>query len=368
MDKFIEQELIPQYTRGEKRSGNPEYGRLTRAMRKAKTQGDVAQYERLRQERLKVPYGDPNDPDYRRLKYVRYADDFLLGFAGPQAEAEEVKRRIGEFLQTIGLTMSEEKTLITHATGGRARFLGYEVYMAKGDDQRKGGKRSINGTPMLAVPQEATQRWIERYTRGGKPHHRTELIDLSDYDIIYKYGIEFQGLVNYYIMAHNVSRVLYEVKWVAQQSLVKTLALKHKQKATWVYRKYYRKAKGNTPAHIVVEVPREGKKPLIARFGDKPIRHNKWATIQDKATQIVVARNEVITRLLADTCEICGSTEDARVHHIRKLKELQKRYAGRPNPPTWVAVMIAIRRKTLVVCAQCHRDIHAGTYDGPRLK
>ena len=41
---------------------------------------------------------DPQDPAYRRLKYVRYADDFLIGFIGPRSEAEEIKERIGKFL------------------------------------------------------------------------------------------------------------------------------------------------------------------------------------------------------------------------------------------------------------------------------
>jgi hypothetical protein len=117
---------------------------------------------------------------------------------------------------------------------------------------------------------------------------------------------------------------------------------------------------------LIVEVPREGKPPLIASFGTKPICYDPQAVIKEPSL-IPVPRNELTTRLLADACELCGSHQDVQVHHIRKLSELAKRYAGRLEPPFWVQMMSARRRKTLVVCAQCHRKIHAGEYDGARL-
>lgn len=81
----------------------------------------------------------------------------------------------------------------------------------------------------------------------------------------------------------------------------------------------------------------------------------------------MMQRTQLIDRLLADKCELCGSTENINVHHVRKLKDLKQRYAGKNPPPVWVKRMIEIRRKTLVVCHQCHHAIHAGTYDGVRL-
>ncbi len=367
LDTYIEQELIPQCTRGERRRINPAYQRLTKAMRKAKEEGNVERYKELSRERQTLPYGDPEDPEYRRLKYVRYADDFLLGIVGPKAEAVEIKRKIGDFLRAIGLTMSEEKTLVTHATDGRARFLGYEVHMAQGNSRKRDGIRSINGTPILNVPQDVAQEWTARFTRGGKPYHRTELLYRSDYDIVWTYAVEFRGLVNYYRLAHDVAAKMYSLKWVMQQSLVKTLAVKHKRKPTWVYRKHSRVLDNGIRA-LVVEVPREGQEPLVVKFGDKPIRFDKWAVIQDEKAQAFPGRREIVTRLLANTCELCGSNEDICVHHIQKLKDLKRRYEGRPDPPIWVVRMIELRRKTLVVCAQCHQEIHAGQYDGPKLK
>ena len=118
----------------------------------------------------------------------------------------------------------------------------------------------------------------------------------------------------------------------------------------------------------MVEIPRENRRPLIAKFGAQPIRYDKWAVIQDTKSRLLTQRNEMVRRLLANQCELCGLTEDIEVHHIRKLKDLRRRYAGRPAPPTWAVRMMEMRRKTLVVCKQCHQVIHAGTYDGPKLK
>jgi group II intron reverse transcriptase/maturase len=366
LDRYVEEELIPQYTRGERRRRNPAYERLTQAMARAKKEGNTERYKALEKQRRRLPSGDPNDPNYRRLRYVRYADDVLLGFIGPKSEALEIKQKVGAFLATLGLPMSEEKTLITHATTGRARFLGYDIYIAKSDDRISNGRRSINGTPILSVPREVAREWKTRYMRKGKACHRPELTDHSDYGIVMTYNLEFQGLVNYYTLAHDVSTKLYPVKWVYMQSLVKTLAAKHKRGVPWVYRRYYRKSPQGVMA-IVAEVPREGRGPLTVWFGAKPIRFNRWAVVSDTRVQVLTRRNDVVKRLLANQCELCDSTEGIQVHHIRKLKDLRRRHKGRADPPEWVTRMAALRRKTLVVCAKCHRAIHAGKYDGPKL-
>ena len=366
LDTYIETTLIPQYTKGKRRRANPEYNKLCQAIYKAKAQEDYDLYRKLIKERRTLPSKLTHDPQYRRLRYCRYADDMLLGFTGPKAEAIEIKEKISNFLTSINLTLSNEKTLITHATTGRARFLGYDIQMAHGDNRLCNKRRSINGTPILSVPPEVVIDWKARRIRKGKPYHRTELLNNSDYDIVLAYNLEFQGLANYYALAHDVSKKFYPLKWVYLQSLVKTLAAKHKRKATWVYKNYYRQLNNGIKA-IVVKVEQEDKAPLITRFGAKPIRFDRGAILNDTILQSKPARNELVKRLLANRCELCDSTEDIIVHHIRKLKDLKQRYAGRPKPPQWVVSMIEKRRKTLVVCTPCHQAIHAGTYDGSKL-
>jgi hypothetical protein len=297
---------------------------------------------------------------------------FLLGFTGSRKEALDIKQKLRSFLGTLKLSLSEEKTLITHATTGRARFLGYEIYIGRDDTKLTGHKsrakrtlRSLNGKVVLSVPKDVARKWQYRHTRKGKPIHRPYLLNCSDYEIIQTYGLEFQGLANYYTLAHNVSTMLYPVKYYYQQSLVKTLAAKHKQRATWVYRKYARRSEQGVKA-IIIEIPNPNNpdKPLTAKFGDRPIRFNPNTTIRDDIAQVYHGRNELVRRLLANECELCGSSEGINVHHVRKLKDVKKKYRGRREPPAWAKFMMARNRKTVVVCHQCHTAIHNGKYDG----
>ncbi len=116
-----------------------------------------------------------------------------------------------------------------------------------------------------------------------------------------------------------------------------------------------------------VVVKREGKKPLIATYGTKPIRRNSYAEIKDEILNFGTTRTEVVERLLNNTCEICGSRDNVQGHHIKKLSDLKKKYRGQKEPPEWVKRMMAIRRKTLFVCLKCHNEIHQGKYDGAKL-
>lgn len=301
---------------------------------------------------------------------------FLLGLAGSRKEALEIKQKIQTFLKSINLTLSEEKTLITHATLDRARFLGYDIYIGRDDtklttnkNQAKQIGRSLNGQVILSVPKEVTKEWQSRVTKKGKATHRPELLNCSDYEIIQTYGLEFQGLVNYYTMAHNVSTRLYPVKYAYEQSLAKTLATKHQKPISWAYRKYAQRSEQDVKALIVnIPNPKNPDKPLTAKFGDKPIRFNPKAVITDTMTKSYHGRNELVRRLLANECELCGSSEKAQVHHVRKLNDLKKKYAGSPDPPAWAQFMMARNRKTIVVCHQCHVAIHAGKYEGQKVE
>jgi retron-type reverse transcriptase len=128
LDTFVETVLVPTYTRGQKRVSNPDYLEVLKLRGKARRRGDRVEARRLSQQMRAMPSRAPTDPGYRRLKYVRYADDELLGFAGPKAEAEEIKERLTQFLrEDLKLELSQDKTLITHARTRAARFLGYDI-------------------------------------------------------------------------------------------------------------------------------------------------------------------------------------------------------------------------------------------------
>src|SRR5467141_1858378 len=215
LDEFVEQELIPQYTRGISRKDNPEYKRIQRQLAAARRRGDRAAARDLGKQLRRLPSKDPMDPGYRRLRYVRYADDVLLGFTGPKAEAEQIKARLAEFLrETLGLELSQPKTLITHARSQPARFLGYHVRVQHCDTKLTRGRREANGKIALRVPPDVIKAQCARYRQHGKPWHRPRLQNLDDYDIVRIYGAEYRGVANYYLLAQNAWR-LGTLEWNA---------------------------------------------------------------------------------------------------------------------------------------------------------
>lgn len=360
-DRWVEEELLPRYNRKSpgmtRRNDNPLYRRYSYRRGKAKKAGDVAAYKRYGKLMKTVP-SVIDEESYRKLEYVRYADDFLLSFAGPKHEAEEIRERIREFLEKeLGLELSMEKTLITHARTGKARFLGYDLRVMHSQE-----RRTVNGWLWFGVPQEAITAAKRKYMRNGKPVHRNEWILHSDYDIVANFQAEHRGLVQYYIMAHNVAS-LSEVEWVTVTSLLKTLAAKHKSSVNRMARKHRSSmvVDGRQYRVFKVTVEREGKKPLTSHFGAIPLKRNpRPADIKETLPKLFICRSQLLDRMMAEECEMCGERGRIQVHHVRRLKDLTK--PGRREKPAWIQRMAAIRRKTLMVCEPCHQAIHAGTH------
>lgn len=362
LDQFVEMILMPEYNRGVLRKPNPEYRRVQSAVIRARHRGDGAAVRELRKRQRSLPSMDPHDPCYRRLRYVRYADDMLLGFTGPKAEAEEIKRRLAQFLhENLKLELSETKTLITHARTEAARFLGYEIITQYDDRKQTAGRRSVNGQIRLRVPVDVIRAKCSRYTHGGKPASRPELMNEPDHTIINCFGAEYRGIVQYYLLAGDVYR-LDRLQWVMQTSLLKTLAGKYGSTVTTMARRY--KVTIETPHGprkcLQARVERsQGRKPLVATFGGIPLIRQKHAAIKDRApVPAATPGTELIDRLRAGWCEICGDANQVQVHQIRKLSDLDK--PGQPDQPEWAQIMAKRRRKTLVVCAACHATIHPG--------
>jgi group II intron reverse transcriptase/maturase len=350
LDRFVETVLMPEYTRGKGRKDNPAYSRLSAAIRRARLRGDRTTVHALRKQRRGIPTGDVNDPGYRRLFYTRYADDHLLGFTGPKHEAEEIRTRLADFLRDdLKLELNEDKTLITHARTQAAKFLGYEITV-----QHARSRPTVNGSIGLRVPREVIKEKCGPYLKHGKPEYRAELLNFDDHKIISSYGAEYRGIAQYYLLAGDVSR-LNRLEGVAKTSMLKTLAAKHRSTVTKMARKY--KARTATPhgprTCFEATVERPGRKPLVARFGGIPLIRQKKAVLTDRQPVPVTRRKELITRLRTGRCELCEQRAAVEVHQVAKLAGLHK--PGRPQP-AWAALMIRMRRKTLVVCAPCHHQ------------
>ncbi len=339
LDTFVEQTLLPKYNQGETRRMNPQYRIIYKRMYRRRKAGKMQEAKALEKQLRTLP-------------------------AGPKVEAEEIKRQLKEFLQEcLNLELSEEKTLITHANTEAARFLGYQIVAQQGNDQLdQHGKRCINGVIGLRVPIDAINARCRLYMKRNKPIHRPALLFESDYTIIDRYQAEYRGVVQYYLLAYNVCR-LSKLRLVMERSLTKTLANKHKSTSKRMRDKF--RSTVETPygpmkcLKTTVEREKEGKKPLVTYFGGIPLRRQKETVLHDQVPRMFDGtRSELVKRLLADTCEMCGSKENIEVHHIRKLADLN--VEGRPEKPAWVKRMAARRRKTLVVCQDCHDAIHTG--------
>jgi group II intron reverse transcriptase/maturase len=360
LDRFVETVLIPEYTRGVRRARNPAYIKVQTQLATARRRGDRAASRILRQRMHSLPHGDPNDASFRRLRYIRYADGHLLGFTGPKAEAEQIKQRLAAFLrEQLKLELSQDKTVITHARSSAARFLGYEITVQHNSSKLTRGRRSVNGQVALRVPLDVIKAKGAPYRAYGKPAKHKSLISSSDHAIVATFGAVYRGIVQYYLLAGDVFR-LHRLRWVMETSMLKTLAAKHRSSASKMARRY--RAKIDTPKGkrtcFEARIERPGRQSLVARFGGIPLHRQVSAKIANRQpVRVDYPHKELVARLLADTCEICGHHGQVQVHHIRRLADLAR--TGEP-PTGWVQAMRNRRRKTLVVCDTCHDHIHTG--------
>jgi len=376
LDKFVETVLIPEYTRGRVKARNLAYTRIATEIRRCRhyhtRRGENPESDNvreLRQRLRRLPSRDPHDPDYRRLRYIRYADDHLLGFTGPKAEALDIKQRLATFLRDdLKLELNEDKTLITHARTHAARFLGYEITtrhcnskISRGPKTAH-GMRAANGSIALRVPLTVIKAHCAPYLKRGKPAHLPPLTGHSDYDIVGRYGAQYRGIVQYYLLASDVWR-LDQLNWVMLTSMLKTLAVKHRSRVTTIANKH--EAVVVTPHGrrrcFEVHVERVGRKPLVARYGGIPLKRQQRAVLDDRQVSLMARprRRKLIDRLLRGWCELCDKPAKVEVHQVRKLADLTELAASGTPQPAWVHAMVGKRRKTLVVCSPCHHSIHA---------
>lgn len=360
-----------EFNRGKRRKANPDYQRISAnrfyAKKKARISGDWRHFKALRQQMLATPPQQPLDPDFRRLTYTRYADDTLIGIIGTKAEAGEIKAWMTQYLRSeLNLELSQEKTLITHASK-KVRFLGYDVQRWKGERRfrfhTKQGivtKRTGAYQLQLRVPYDKTVEFCKEYGQvvGWKGKHRGHLVNLSELEILKTYNSEVRGFLNYYILADNFSNVGNRVLWLTTNSFLKTIATKLRSTVGKVSRKLKR-----GPNRFVIplkdkvgQTVREYELLSSTRQFDRTYPQRTKMAVDQKATPYkkYKGRNELTRRMLANQCEWCGSLEGSmEVHHVRKLGNLK-------GKESWERQMIQRQRKTMVLCRKCHKELHAG--------
>lgn len=376
LDKFMGK-LKKQFDQGRRRSLHPETAKLdyqrrvrATAMRSAKTEEE---WQRLQEEireiertRLSFSRSDQFDANYRRIQYVRYADDFLVGVIGSKEDAQAVKEQIGAFVaNTLKLELSDEKTLITHSAK-RARFLGYDIYVRRSNvvQKDKNGRkiRFLSGTVCLELPMEIMRKKLLEYgamtiekTVYGKGNWKAQaryyLKNNDPLEILDQYNSEIRGFRNYYRIANNSSHAS-SFGYIMQYSLFKTYAAKYRISMKKAFAKFrigknfgvrFTDKKGNSKTRLFYH---DG-------FARQPGLNG--STVDNiPRTLMYTSKTSLMDRLAARQCELCGRMDvDIEMHHVRKLKDLKgKRY--------WEKFMIARNRKTLALCKKCHYNLHNG--------
>ena len=318
----------------------------------------LAEYKPKRQKLMTIPCTAQTD---KKLKYVRYADDFLIAVKGNREDRQWIKSKLAEFIgDTLKMELSEDKTLITHSSKC-ARFLGYDVRVRRSGKIKRGGPghvkmRTLNGGVELLVPlndkicQFVFTKGVAIQKKDGSmfPVHRKYLVGLTDLEIVSVYNAELRGICNYYGMASNFCKLHY-LAYLMEYSCLKTLASKHKTSLSKTIDKFN---DGTGKWGIPYETKLESKRRYFAKYADCKGKGPATDYISNAAVVYGYAVNTLENRLKAKVCELCGTTESDHyeVHHINKLKNLK-------GKERWEIAMIAKHRKTLVVCRDCHRSI-----------
>lgn len=384
LDEFV-QNL--NYNKGKKRTINLEYNRISNQKKRLRKRiknliergttnslisSEQEKLTELSRKQKSIPSHNLQEPDYRRLFYCRYADDWLIGLISPKEEAKLIRDKIEQFLKhKLNLELSAEKTAIRHAKSEGTTFLGYEVKIYDTEKLLKlknmGSyftRRTTKGIPILCVPKEKTKKFCKSKKYGQwetmKIFHKPELMQLSDAEIISTYNAELRGLANYYAMAKDVKAKLSKLFYIAHSSLVKTLAAKHKTSSKAIFSRL----KHNRTLSLRYELKGKVKQLKVFKLSELKLIPRKHKEIDNYLDTYTYSEGtELLRRWNAQECDICRKDEGYfEIHHIRKLKDIKD------GKEKWQKLMIARRRKTLVLCVECHHLLHSGKLPDWRFK
>ena len=325
----------------------------------------LAKIKAINEERRKVPSVDPMDPNFKRLRYCRYADDFLIGVIGSKRNAREIMVAVERFLtETLKLAVAPEKSGV-HAASRGVTFLGYRIstYTSHGagrKSSRKGPagrtwrvvRRPTSGNVSLRVPRKEVTAFCRRYGYGDlarkNGRRRVQFTPSSDRNIVLAYNSEFRGFANYYSFADDVKSALGLLELVVSRSLVKTLAMRHRT-TTAKIRKRLSKGTDYQVSSVV-----RGEVRSLKLWRLKHLTRTFWTspTIDEvtKGAWWVKSPNDLVDRLNARECEACGDTTGPFVMHHRR--------GGRDwrTQPLTNRSLPSVQRGTIVLCPRCRQQ------------
>jgi group II intron reverse transcriptase/maturase len=377
-DRFVA-EIIKSNEKGKNKRINPEYKRIVHKYNNVSAkikhaeedmtrQRLIKEYKVLKKSALKLPSALSNDEKYIRVKYIRYADDWMIGINGPLNLAEKIKKQCAEYLEKeLGLELSWEKTHIRQAKKEFSHFLGVNInignYQQKilkissRNSDKKFTRRTTGWTPnMLAPIDEIVSRLYKKgiCNKLGYPTSKKLWVAWDDSQILLQYSAMNRGILNYYSFVDNYSK-LSRIQYILQYSAAMTLAHKHKTQMTKIFKERGR--------NLTTKINKDGK---VIKISKLYLNHN-WKVDRDRFNGTTKEFNwdvhithRTATRLY-DFCAICGTSEKIHMHHIKHIRKIGEKVQG------FTKLMAIINRKQVPVCEWCHQEIHAGRYDGLKL-
>lgn len=384
LDQFM-QTMREGFDKGRKRHPFPRYmaleWRIRRLRRKidrlraagadqAEIDAALAKIKAINRERWKVPSVDPMDPNFKRLRYCRYADDFLIGVIGSKREACEIMASVERFLtETLKLAVAPEKSGV-HAASKGVIFLGYRIstytsYGAGRKSARKGPggrtwrvvRRPTTDNVSLRVPRKEITTFCRRHGYGDiarkNGRARKQFLVTSDTATVLAYNSEFRGFANYYSFADDVKSALGLLELVVFRSLVKTLAMRHRTTGARTMARLW-----NGTDYEVSSMVR-GQPRSIKLWRLKHLTRTYWTSpIIDNVTAgawWIKGPNNLIDRLNARQCEGCGDTTGPfEMHHLRRVQDLRSGSLTVWKQSGW-------RRRTIVLCPSCRTAVSGRT-------
>ena len=347
-------DLCHEYSKGTRRRQDPRY---TAVLNKIAVQTEIKEKLKLKQELRRFPVGDPMDVNFSRVRYIRYADDFIISVIGPHSLALKIKELVSIFLEKqLGLHMNQGKTLVTKSCEGPAFFLGTEItwrmpkqkkdiLSSRGRKVRITGRLSLHA-PMEKLSRKLVERKFAKWDLSGKtltPVGLKRLQNMSHSDIISYYNAVTRGILNYYRFTDNRSS-LGSVVRILRMSCARTLALKYKLRyMSKAYKKF-----GSS-----LECP-DTKARIYRPTSLKRIR--QFNTSSPKTLEALEKSwaNKLTKSNLGKSCIICGGIP-AQMHHVRKIKTLK----SRKHLDWFTMQMAAFQRKQVPLCANHHAALHA---------
>lgn len=330
LDVFVEK-LKAEFDKGKQQKVRKEWRSLNYQIEKARKRGDLEAIKRLTIERRSIPSIVFDDPNYKRIYYIRYADDWLLGVTGSYEETQEILNRIVTYCESLNLKINMVKTKITNLHTDHALFLGTQVKFTRHTgfshtqnsslNQRKIGPRIMLTAPIQRIRQKLT---AAGFLKGNAASPKWMWLPFEPAQIIHQYNAVYRGYINYYSFVQNKGKLAGLLYFYLKSSCLKLLAAKLRLKTqAQVYKKY-----GKNLKVFHKHKDSDGKVTMkMTQFVTPHYSNTVWdfKTNPSPILEALYANPKSIATLMGLECALCRSKTKVEMHHIRKMSDLKEK-------------------------------------------